>query len=99
MKVCQNSKCDKIQSATKLKIIKMWHSLKTRSMTKLKNLKGDKTQKLIVWQNSNNQNVAKFKNSNCDKTENSKCDKTQKPKMWQYSNLKMLLNSKTQNVT
>ena len=46
-------------------------------MTKLKNSKYDKTQKLQIWQDSEcdkTQNVTKLKNS--------KCDKIQQLKLW-----------------
>ena len=62
----------------------------TEIVTKLKNLNCDKTQKLILWQNSKTQIgtklkteiVNKLKNSNCDSTQivgklkNSNCDNT-----------------------
>ena len=38
-------------------------------MTKLKNSNCDKTQKLKVWQKTQNVKKKKFKNLNCDKTE------------------------------
>ena len=88
----------------------MWQNSKcdeTQNVTKLKNLKYDKTQKLKMRQNSMSQNVTNLKNPkcDCDKTQkvkmwkNSKslrCDKTQKLKMWQNSKCEKL---KTQNVT
>ena len=52
-------------------------------VTKLRNSKCDKTQKLKILQNPKTQNVTKLKNS--------KCDKIQKHKMWQ--------KTKTQNGT
>ena len=68
-------------------------------MTKVKNSKGDKTQKFELWQKSKTQIVTKLTNWNCDKT--------QKPWLWQNSkthcdktqNLNLSKNSKTQIVT
>ena len=40
---------------------------KTENVTKLENMKCEKTQKVKMWQNLKNQNVI-LKNSKCDKT-------------------------------
>ena len=45
---------------------------RTQNVTKLKNLKFGKTQKLKMWQNLKTQNVAKLKNSKCEEEKNSK---------------------------
>ena len=57
-------------------------------MTKFKNSKLDKTQKLKIWPNSKTQNVTKLKNS--------KCYKTPKLKMWQ-NKIKIRTKLKTEN--
>ena len=60
--------CVKTQNMTKQK--------KTHYVTKFKNLKGDKTQKLICLKKSN-LNCDQFKNPNCDETQKLSCAKTQ----------------------
>ena len=77
------------QDAEKDKVWQNSKCNKTQNGTKLKNSKGDKTQKLKMFQKSKTQNLTKLKNSNCDKTKKNYCDKTHKLKLWQ--------NSKTQN--
>ena len=73
---------------------------KTQMVTKLKNLSGDKNQKLKLWT---------IKNSKCDKTQmvtklklwpNSNCDKTQivtKLQLWHNSKIQIVRNFKDSN--
>ena len=77
-------------------------------MTKIKNSKSDKTQKFKMWQNSKTQTVTKLKNLKCEKKlMNSTCvttkknpnlTKLKKHKRWHNFKLKILQNSKTQNM-
>ena len=60
----KKSNCDKTQK------LKLWQTLTTQIVTKLKNMK--------LWQNPNPQIVTKLNNSNCDKT--------QKLKFWSKNN-------------
>ena len=55
-------------------------------MTKLKNLNGDKTQKLKLWENHNTKIMIKLKNS-VTKLKKSNCDK--KPKTQIVTKLKL----------
>ena len=82
----KNSKYDKTQNVTKLK---MWQASTIKNVTKIKT---QNVTKLKMWQNSKNPNCdnphkcQKWLNSktqNVTKLKNSKCDRTQKPKMGQ----------------
>ena len=95
----QNFKCDKTIclniNGTKIKmgqnsILKNWQISKTQYVTKLKNLKCDKTQKLKMWQNSK---TKRWQKSKCDKTQNSISHKTQKTQ--NVTKLKKFQNSKS----
>ena len=103
----KNSTCDEtskteiVMKTQKLKLWynqkhKLWQNSKPEADKTKKNLKGDKTQKLIWWQSSKTQIVTKLKKIDCDKTlkkkpkfwqnsncDNSNCDQTQKLKLWQ----------------
>ena len=93
--IVSNSICDETQIVMKLKLWWKKNKKKAQIVMNLKNLNGDKTQKLKLWQNSKTQIVTKLKvkkklkNWKCDKIqmvtklENSNNDKTQKLKMWQ----------------
>ena len=67
----------------------MWQNSRTQNLTKVKNFKCDKNQKIKMWQKSKNQNVTKLKNSNFYKT--------QKVRLWQNSKSQMLAKLKKSN--
>ena len=71
----------------------MWQNLKPPNLTKLKNSKYEKTQKLQIWQYSECdkiQNVTKLETWNL---------KNQKPKKWQNTETQTVTKLKTWNVT
>ena len=92
----KNSNCDKNQKNQIVMKLKLWSTLKTQIVIKLKNLNCDKIKKkLKLWSNSKTQmvtNLYLWQNSSCDKTQHWQsliCDKTQvvtKLKLWQNSN-------------
>ena len=105
-----------LKSSTKQEITKkiyIWQ--KYQNVTKIRNLKCEKTQRHKDWQISKTQNVTQLKmwqkslTQNMTKRKNTKCDKPHQIKMWQNSKywnvtklknkLEMWQNSKTQNVT
>ena len=101
-----NLKCDKTQNVIKLKL---WCNSNcdethvTQIVIKLKNLKREKIQKLILCWNLKTQMVTKLKKSNCDKTQKlrlwqnskkSKCDKTWKLKQSNYDKTQVVTKLK-----